>query len=124
MANNHFVPRFILRNFDEKISIFSLSKNKLTTNRNVETAFSQKDLYPDMIEKLFNEMIEQKTAAILRKKILTDEKTIHLNTVEILILKKFLLIQMFRTKNVVEGFSSKAIEHYRAVASSAPLNFK
>jgi len=95
--DNHYVPKLILRRFDEKINTYNLTTHELKIDKNIKTAFSSKLLYSQEIEDLFNYRIENEFARILDKKILVDTDEIILTREELATTKKFLLLAMFRT---------------------------
>ncbi|MDI6452841.1 DUF4238 domain-containing protein [Peloplasma aerotolerans] len=95
--DNHYVPKLILRRFNERINTFNISTNKLTINTSLKKAFSSKLLYSQEIEDLFNFKIENEFAKILDSKILIDSEEIILSRTELAITKKFLLLAMMRT---------------------------
>ena len=100
MVNSHFVPQFILRNFcaDEKIQYYNL-ENKKAEERSTRSVYSEKGYYPINIEKSLCQKIEVQFANILNKKILNENYRISLNSKEMLILKKYLIITMLRVRD-------------------------
>ncbi len=123
MANHHYVPRFILRNFNEKISIFKLKTKELIFNKNLRNVFQENDLYSEDIENMFNKVIENDVAIVLRNKILIDSKHIEITRKELILLRKFLLLQMFRTNIGLSGFTKDMINKYRLIAKEPPIQF-
>lgn len=100
MVNSHFVPQFILRNFcvNEKIQYYNLERKK-AEERLTRSVFSEKGYYPINIEKSLCQRIEVQFANILNKKIITENYKISLDSKDMLILKKYLIITMLRVKD-------------------------
>lgn len=97
--NNHYVPRLILRKFDEKISTYNLEKRELKLNQKLEKVFVSKKLYSKEIETMFNEKVENEFAKLLNNKILNSINECKLSRIEINLIKKFILLAMIRTIN-------------------------
>ena len=100
MVNNHYVPQFILRNFckDEKIQYYDL-KSKKVEPRATRSVFSEKGYYPDNIEKGLCQKIEVQFANVLHNKILNNRYRIVLDSNDMLVLKKYLIITMLRMRD-------------------------
>jgi hypothetical protein len=100
MARSHYIPQFILRNFckDNVITYFDLQKNK-AESRNTRSVFSEEGYYPEVLEKALCEKIETQFALLMNSRILESRYKITLTEAEMLILKKYLLITVFRTKS-------------------------
>lgn len=121
-VKNHYVPRLLLRKFNEKISTYNLKTNELKFNQKQEKVFVVKNLYSNEIEKLFNEKLESEFAVILKNKILITDTDCTFNRLELGVIKKFLLISMFRTADS-EKFMQHNLEQTRKTAKEA-LNFE
>src|SRR5690554_3015299 len=96
--DHHYVPKLILRKFDERLNTFNLKTGEVRiSSSKLKNTFSADYLYSQEIENLFNEKIESEFANILNNKILSTENEITLERVELNIVKKFLLLAMIRT---------------------------
>lgn len=95
--NNHYVPRLILRKFDEKISTYNLKTRELKLNQKLEKVFASKKLYSKDIETMFNEKVENEFAKLLNNKILISINECTLSRNEINLVKKFILLETIRT---------------------------
>lgn len=92
----HFVPRLILRRYNEKLTLYDLKTEQVKTSSSFNNFFSEKDLYTEEIEKLLGQKIESEFARILDKKIRIDGEKIELSRKEVNVTKKFLLVAMLR----------------------------
>lgn len=106
--NNHYVPRLILRKFDEKISTYNLKTKELKLNQKLEKVFVSKKLYSKEIETMFNEKVEIEFARVLKDKILKTKDECVLSRLEVNIIKKFLVLAMLRTMDSEYFTQSKA----------------
>ena len=100
MIRNHFVPQFLLRNFciDDRIQYCDLTENTVE-QRSTRSVFSEKGYYPDELEKELCYKIEAQFASILKNKIINERYSISLNSYDMLVLKKYLIITMLRVKD-------------------------
>lgn len=103
---HHYIPQFILRNFnfEGNITFWDKKKNKLE-KRNSSSIFMVKNLYsddknhptdPQIIEKKFS-YLETEVAKIINEKIL-GKTEIKINRVENELLRKFLFLLSFRAE--------------------------
>lgn len=97
MVNSHFIPQFILRNFcaDNKIQYYNKHTKSVDT-RSTRSVFSEKGYYPDELEKELCSKIEYQFSVVLNNKIINARSNITLNSEDMWILKKFLIITMLR----------------------------
>jgi hypothetical protein len=95
--NQHYVPRLILRKFDERISVYSLKSKELRINQKLEKVFSANKLYSLELENMFNDKVENEFAILLNNKILYSENECILTRKEVNLTKKFLVLAMLRT---------------------------
>ncbi|MFI3329323.1 MAG: DUF4238 domain-containing protein [bacterium] len=100
MAYNHFVPQFILKQYDKKLNVYSIKECKLDTNRTSKRIFGEEELYGQELEDMFTKM-EGIFSNVYYNKILSDK--IELTTKEILIVKKYLLISQIRVEMSIEN---------------------
>lgn len=99
MAKSHYIPQFILRHFcNEDAIIYCDLQKKKVEKRNTKSVFSEKEYYPEELERSLCQNIEVQFATLLNNKILTSRYSINLSPVEMDILKKYLLITIFRNK--------------------------
>ena len=102
MTNCHYVPQFILRNFGDNIDVFNVKTQQYLQNRNPYSVFSAPDLYPDRLEKKFNEQMECDEARRLVNKVLTVDGDIRLTRDDIQHLKRFFLMGMIRCPDTLD----------------------
>ncbi|MDE7439741.1 MAG: DUF4238 domain-containing protein, partial [Clostridia bacterium] len=69
-SNNHFVPRFVLRRYKERLSVFNIKTGELKENNKLENIFSEQKLYDEDIEIKLGQNVESPFANILTQKIL------------------------------------------------------
>lgn len=121
MANSHYIPQLILRHFcaNNSITYCDIQKRKVET-RNTRSVFTEKGYYPDELEKSLCEKIEVQFADLLNKKILNSRIELILTADELLTLKKFLLITIYRYKIIEPNelelynyFSKEEIEDFK-----------
>lgn len=99
MIKSHYISQFILRQFSNKDRINYCDLNRKSTEiRNIKSTFSEKEYYPEVLERSLCRNIEVQFSTLLKAKILTNIKKLILTTDEMLILKKYLLITVFRFK--------------------------
>jgi len=68
--------------------------------RNTKSVFSEKEYYHEELERNLCEKIETQFASLLNNKILTSRYDLTLSADDMLILKKYLLVTLFRYKNI------------------------
>lgn len=51
---SHYVPRFILKKFSNKLSLYNIHTGELAEDINVDKAYAQKGFYDDDTEKNLN----------------------------------------------------------------------
>ena len=107
--NNHYVPRFIVNRFGERINIFDL-KEGILERKKPDKIFCSTKLYEESLEKLFNQNAESRVANILFNKIINAEGTVTLTRRELMLLKRFFSLEMLRTPVAVNY-----INHQRSV---------
>lgn len=95
--SNHYVPRLVLRKFSGKLSVYNVKTGELSENIKPEHAFEQCGLYNDKIESKLNLKIESQFGNLLSNILLQNNKEISLTRLQVLLIKKFLLISELRT---------------------------
>ena len=95
--NSHYVPKFVLKNFGDKISIYDIKRGELREDVKLEKAYSQVGFYNDEIEDKLNRKIESQFANLFYNKISKCSDKIILNRKELRLVKKFLLISVIRS---------------------------
>lgn len=95
--NSHYVPKFVLKNFGDKISIYDIKSGELREDVKLEKAYSQVGFYNDEIEDKLNRKIESQFANLFYNKISKCSDKIILNRKELWLVKKFLLISVIRS---------------------------
>ena len=97
MIYSHYVPRFILKKFSDKLSLYNIHTGELAEDIKVDKAYSQKGFYDDDTEKNLNFKLESQFGNLLANKLLKAEKIIELNRIELKLVKKFILISTLRS---------------------------
>ena len=100
MTNCHYVPRFIQKRFGQSLDAFNVKTQEIRHGTPIEGLFSQDDFYPYWLEKKFNERSEQPFSELLPK-LLEPKKEIVLKRKDLLLLKKFLLLEMLRSPSEI-----------------------
>ena len=116
MAKNHYVPQLILKKFSNsnngRICIYNIKTGELLENVNCKNHFFEKDIYTDEVEKKFNEKIESAFGDFLSNFVLKQQEKVILNRKQLRLIKKFLLLSVFRSKSSME-FISKERDSYQ-----------
>ena len=94
---SHYVPRFILKKFSNKLSLYNIHTGELAEDIKVDKAYSQKGFYDDDTEKNLNLKLESQFGNLLANKLLKAENIIELNRTELKLVKKFILISTLRS---------------------------
>jgi hypothetical protein len=107
VKNQHFVPRLILRKFDERINTYNVNTKELKIDRKIDNVFKVNFAYSQEIEHLFSQKIENDFARILNDIILKSENEVILKRFQLECVKKFLVLQMLRTVDSREWLQVK-----------------
>ncbi len=120
--NNHFVPQFLLKKFGEKINTYDLDAGLLKMQQKPCKVFCGTSIYEEQLEKLLNTNAESKVANLLFNKIINAENEVVLDRWDLLLLKKFFVIEQLRSPDSKEYisrqrdyFKGKSIEHLRNI---------
>ncbi len=97
MKNSHYVPKFILKKYSDKICLYNIKTGELKENVNPRNAFVKYGFYSDETEEKLNILLEKHFANLLSNKILKCENTIELSHDELKLVKKFLLVSIIRS---------------------------
>ena len=103
MLNGRFsptlTPQFILRHFcvDDKIQYCDIQRKNVEA-RTTRTVFSEKGYYPDELEHDLCIKVESQFANLLNNKLVSERRKIVLSDGEMLLLKKYLMVSVFRYK--------------------------
>lgn len=96
---NHYVPKFILKNFvsdgDSGVSCFNPKTGEFLHNRTPESIYYEVGIYTNELERKFNDKIECAFSQMLRK--LLNRDSISLRRKDLWMIKRFLLIETLRT---------------------------
>ena len=65
--NNHYVPRLVLRRYGDRINKYNLKTKEYIVSGNIKSAFNEKNLYPEELEKRLAS-VEGKFADLLNNK--------------------------------------------------------
>ena len=105
--DNHYVPKLVLRRYGDKINYYNLKTKQLYVRRSIDNCYYRRKLYPIDIELKIRD-IEGRFGDLLNNKILKAEKELILSRDELTLIKKFLIIEMFRVPDaLVEHPESK-----------------
>ena len=119
VVNSHYIPQFLLRHFceDNHIQYCDIEKKKIE-ERTTKTVFSEQGYYPDELEHDLSVKIESQFANLLNQKLIKEKYKIVLNVDEMLLLKKYLIISIFRFRTdelekvpILQGLSKKQLEN-------------
>lgn len=99
MKNSHYVPKFILKKFANKLCLYNIKTGKFRENVKPEKAYCEKGFYNDETEDKLNLHLESQFAKLLNEKILKCKDKIEFSREELLLVKKFLLISIIRSIN-------------------------
>lgn len=114
----HIRSQFLIKRFSDnqnKMDIFNIKEGVISFNKKSEKIFFEDDIYPLNIEDNLNKQLENKVALLFDKKILNKEQII-LTREELLLLKKFLIVESIRTNTpdhflvIMKGFSNNVIQ--------------
>lgn len=97
MKNSHYVPKFILKNFSNKLCLYNVKTGEFREKLKPEKAYCEKGFYDDDTEINLNLKLETSFAQLLNNKILKAKDKIELNRTELRLIKKFLLISIIRS---------------------------
>lgn len=116
MAKNHYVPQLILKKFSNsnngRICIYNVKTGELLENVNCKNHFLERDIYTDEVEQNFNKKIETAFGYFLSNYILSQRDEISLTRKELRLIKKFLLVSIFRSKSSIK-FLEKERESFK-----------
>lgn len=108
MVRSHYNQQARLRMFARhegnhyKLTLVDLKKKRIG-NRNVESAFYEEGLYSDELEKQLNYKVESPGMKVFDK-IYKSEGKILLTRAELQIMKKYLLIQLYRNPTNISHY--------------------
>jgi len=105
MAKNHYVSQLIIRRFSNAINTFDTKLKQLVKDRKSHNVFYKRGLYSDEIEKKMANQLEKPFAELIDKKILNKDK-ITLKRKELLLVKRFLLLDSIRTFSAEEFYQT------------------
>ncbi len=114
MKNSHYVPRFILKKFSDRLCLYNIKTKEYKENVKPEKAYAAKGFYDDVIEDNLNLKIESEFSNFLSERILKCESTIELSRKELRLIKKFLLISIMRSVGT-EDFVQKEKYFYESL---------
>lgn len=97
MKNSHYVPKFILKKFSNKLCLYNVKTREFRENLKPEKAYCEKGFYDDDTENNLNLKLETSFAQLLNNKVLKAKDKIELNRTELRLIKKFLLISIIRS---------------------------
>ena len=101
--NNHYVPQFIIKEFNSKPYFYDMQK-RLLLKRQPKKVFYEENMYSDEIETIANQKVEFPFSILLKEK-LNNDKVI-LTREEMELVKRYMLLASIRTMGE-DGFAEK-----------------
>ena len=95
--SSHYVPRLVLRKFSNRLCTYNIKTGELRENIAPEHAFAQNVLYDHNTERALNTKVESQFGNLLANILLKADHTVSLNRMQLLQVKKFLLVSELRT---------------------------
>ena len=93
--NNHYIPRFILRRFGDRINRFNLETGEFKCKGSLWKAFSSKNIYPEWLEHMLSDL-ETRMANLIDAKVLKAEGMVTLIRSDNWLIKKFFTVATLR----------------------------
>ena len=103
MVRSHIVPKLIVKRFANPINMFDTQRERLYKNRSPRRTFYEGDAYDDDVEVRLCQELEDPFAKVIDKKIINKDKVV-LTRNELMLVKRFLLIQSVRTRGPDEFY--------------------
>ena len=92
--NSHYVPRFILRNFGNKINVYDRTSGTVGCQEFIDDSYMSYGMYPEDVEVLLSERIEVEASEILSRLMKYDTV---LTSRDELILRRFAFVSYLRS---------------------------
>ena len=104
--NNHYIPQFILREFGDTINVYDTKNKTLKQNQHTFRVFAERQIYPVGLEKDIGYKLESPFAKLFHDKLMTGKtgSTITLTRKELLLMKRFFLLETIRVVSMKEIF--------------------
>lgn len=119
MINSHYVPRLILRRFNDKLSLYNVKTGELREDIAVSHAYAADNYYDKETENNLNLKIESQFGGFLANYILKQDNEITLSRDKVLLIKKFLLVSLMRVYD--EAFIEKERNFYNRPCFQVPF---
>jgi len=103
MVRSHTVPKLIVKRFADPINQFNTQQERLYKGKSPRKTFCEEDAYDDDVEKRLCQELEDPFAKVIDKKIINKDKIV-LTRNELMLVKRFLLIQSIRTRGPDEFY--------------------
>lgn len=102
--NNHYVPRFILRQFAEYLSLYNVKDGSLRIGERTDHIFAERKIYPADLEKDIGYELESPFANLFHNKLMCGKSgdKIVLTRKEVLLMKRFYLLETIRVISMAE----------------------
>ena len=117
--NNHYIPQFILREFGDTINVYDIKNKTLKQNQQTYRVFAERQIYPAGLEKDIGYKLESPFAKLFHNKLMTGKSgsTITLTRKELLLMKRFFLLETIRIVSMKEIFELEktSSEFYRSL---------
>ena len=117
--NNHYIPQFILREFGDTINVYDTKNKTLKQNQQTFRVFAERQIYPVGLEKDIGYKLESPFAKLFHNKLMTGKSgsTITLTRKELLLMKRFFLLETIRVVSMKEIFELEktSSEFYRSL---------
>ena len=102
--NNHYVPQFIIKKYGNYINLFNLKNNSLHLKQKSSSVFAFENFYSEELEKNFNK-VESDFSNFLANNFIKNNDKVTIKRKQIWLIKKFLLLQMYRVKSSKDTIS-------------------
>lgn len=102
--NNHYIPRFILRQFGEYLNVYNVKDGSLRSGERTDHVFAERKIYPFDLEKDIGYKLESPFAKLFHNKLMSGKPgdKIVLTRKEILLMKRFYLLETIRVTSMAE----------------------
>ncbi|MDE7230931.1 MAG: DUF4238 domain-containing protein [Oscillospiraceae bacterium] len=102
--NNHYIPRFILRQFGEYLNVYNVKDGSLCIGERTDHIFAERKIYPSDLEKDIGYKLESPFAKLFHNKLMSGKPgdKIVLTRKEILLMKRFYLLETIRVTSMAE----------------------
>lgn len=102
--NNHYIPRFILRQFGKYLNVYNVKDGSLRIGECTDHVFAERKIYPADLEKDIGYKLESPFAKLFHNKLMSGKSgdKIVLTRKEVLLMKRFYLLETIRVTSMSE----------------------